>query len=505
VPDRYDDIHLRRGVRRPESVQRLQADLRELGFAVVGVADGVFGRRTEWALREFQIYARQPGGAREASSGEPVYADRLVPAPNNDRFLGPVSGTADAETRRLLEVWLDGRRRCPVVVEAWRMRAGKRNAVVAQNLWLADDLKDQRRRMYARDLSDYWADGAGDSDGRIVVGEYTRALEGGPLSKPPRHVWSSAEILPETIYGASFDGLSPAQRSTFRVLRAVSEVECLGFFDSVNAYDNAFLSAGPCHWTLGLASVQGNVSDAEMPAFWALLEERDPAGFDKLLAATGVRPDAVWGQDGSSLRNASAAKYDAGLRLQTADGTYRRAGGAAAEWEWFRGWHWFYRLVMAGRTLRGYRRAMGEMTRIRLRDVRAARFADGPTIGEVFTSEKAAALILRWHVRFPAHVVRSGRAGSGLRAALGLAREARPDLDWDAPPADWTDAHESALIDGLLARAAVTHEGFSRTMQTVARWPDWNEDSNPRNYLLDPDLGPLSAHRRSFDFDSEAL
>ena len=65
MPDRYEDTHLRRGIQRPELVRRLQADLRELGFAIVGEADGVFGRRTAWALREFQIYSGMRGGARE--------------------------------------------------------------------------------------------------------------------------------------------------------------------------------------------------------------------------------------------------------------------------------------------------------------------------------------------------------------------------------------------------------------------------------------------------------
>src|SRR5690606_28273532 len=39
-------------------VQQLQRDLRELGFAVISSPDGDFGRYTQWAVREFQIYAR---------------------------------------------------------------------------------------------------------------------------------------------------------------------------------------------------------------------------------------------------------------------------------------------------------------------------------------------------------------------------------------------------------------------------------------------------------------
>ena len=40
--------------------------------------------------------------------------------------------------------------------------------------------------------------------------------------------------------------------STFRVIKAISELECMGVLDGMNAYDSAILSGGPVHWTLGL-------------------------------------------------------------------------------------------------------------------------------------------------------------------------------------------------------------------------------------------------------------
>ena len=39
------------------------------------------------------------------------------------------------------------------------------------------------------------------------------------------------------------------------------------------------------------------------------------------------------------------------------------------EGNYFKTWHWFYRFVMAGRTVAGYRQRMWHMARIRLRDI----------------------------------------------------------------------------------------------------------------------------------------
>src|SRR4051812_3091303 len=77
------------------------------------------------------------------------------------------------------------------------------------------------------------------------LGRYVTFLSfSGPLSEPPRLTWPDSEILPDALVGVSLNALLPAQRSTYKVVRAVSEVECIGFFDCLNAYDNAFVSGG---------------------------------------------------------------------------------------------------------------------------------------------------------------------------------------------------------------------------------------------------------------------
>src|SRR5262245_53311860 len=47
----------------PQHVRQLQEDLQTLGFLVVGTPSGNFDRDTEWAVREFQAYAKMPNAA----------------------------------------------------------------------------------------------------------------------------------------------------------------------------------------------------------------------------------------------------------------------------------------------------------------------------------------------------------------------------------------------------------------------------------------------------------
>lgn len=81
-------------------VHRLQKDLRELGFLIVGLPDDIFGRLTEWAVREFQIYAKTGFVAVEVAPGpDPpaVYGDRLSQAANTAVYGGPVSGVLNGQ------------------------------------------------------------------------------------------------------------------------------------------------------------------------------------------------------------------------------------------------------------------------------------------------------------------------------------------------------------------------------------------------------------------------
>ncbi len=502
-------------------VRRLQSDLRELGFLLAGTPDGDFGRATEWAVRELQVHAKMAFLAQEAAPGPSapaVYGDRLSQTRNTAIYSGPVSGVLNGATRVALLEWLANRWRCPVVIEALQG-----TAVVHENLWGKDDQPSSAPRMFARDWSGHFTLPAGVNAGdRMVLGDWQSAGHGGPSSRAPIHTRADAELTPDALVGVPLASLSPAQLSTYKVVRAVSEVECMGFFDSLNAWDNAVMSLGPCHWTLGLIGSGGAVDRGELCAYLALLRHLEPSAFATAFGFFGARPDRSWTDptgvaSGSPLFTASLRKYTAWLEQETDAGGFAAAPAQAADANYFRTWHWFHRFSMAGRTITAFRRRMWDMARIRLRDIRATPWGPGPpavadvptggtprgaTIGDVATSEQALAMIMRWHVWRPAHVVSGGTAGPRLRGAL--TRAAIPAAA--GHPGQWTDAHEQAMIDGLTAEAAALgDQGLIDSLDSVRNWHTWGAGGGPRGYALAHTVADLWAARGSLDFEGGGL
>jgi RHS repeat-associated protein len=507
-------------------VRQLQQDLRELGFAVVGTADGAFGRHVDWAVREFQAHAKMDHLAQEAAGGTGDYVDRLSRVANTARYTGPVSGTVNLATREVLRTWLVNRWRCPVVIGAWNLAAGSPTSVFQghENVWLAGEVTSPTPRMYARDFSRYYTlpPGYGEDD-PIVLGDHVSYLSwDGPRSLPPRHTWPEAELLPEHLVGTPLGGLGPAQRSTFKVVRAAAEVECIGYFDSVNSYDNAFVSLGPCHWTLGIVGAGGAVEEGELCGYLAYLRSADPDAFRRVFEFFGARVDEDWVNpagvaNGERLFAKGSRKYAGWVALQQEDGSFARMPQTEADGDWFKSWHWFYRFVMAGRTVEGFRRRMWHLARVRLRDIRATPWGTGAgvpdvpdgqggvrpaTVGDVYTSERAMGMLQRWHIRFPAHVVAGGEAGTRLRGAFG--RAAIPASAGD--PTQWTDAHQAALVQGLVDEVqALGNAGLTTTVGYVHDWPRWATGPNPYHFALDPTIGRLAATANSFLFDAAGL
>jgi hypothetical protein len=161
---------------------------------------------------------------------------------------------------------------------------------------------------------------------------------------------------------------------------------------------------------------------------------------------------------------------------------------------------------------------MWDMARIRLRDIRATPWGAGPpavpdvpapggttrpaTIGDVFTSEQALALIMRWHVWRPADMINAGRAGTRLRDAFTNA--AIPASAGD--PTAWTDAHERALVRGLMGQVTAFNDaGLTQSMTAVRDWHTWGQGGGPRHYALDPTIADLSDARGSLVFDTAGL
>lgn len=642
---------------------------------MTGDASSTFSEQTAWALREFQIYASGGHVAKETDSSTDRYVDGLEAVENTAQYGGEISGVLDEATAKHIQFWLQNDWRCPAVVEA-HINAGTvvqeattaatnsnqadyetalTDDLVLEHLWLRDDpevtmsdpgyppggteIEPNQARMFVTDFSDRYSLSATDVDippfdstrpPTVVLGQY---VDDGPVSYPRYdQTWADGEILPEHLVADSNSTAitsltdllnNDTPLSTYKVIRAVSEVECLGFFDSVNAYDSAVSSVGPCHWTLttGRAADARNNPDqtmtsGELPAYFSYLNRNAGTapnadgdvpdhndGFEKAVGQFGVGTHTAWGQDGGNLYGTSLRTYNGTLTLPYFDSVVQQGGtggggggggggGSNAgggqrpqvriqreevknrDRDYFRTWHWFYRWVTAGRTVDGYREGMWDMARMRLRDLRNASFpnqTDLPSVGQgqnsqpatvsdVYTSERAMALLLRWHIRAPAHVVSGGDLGSFITGdsytistsagdeqvdptgAYHFAEDLADDdssvtLTWD-DPTQWGDDHEEFLAEGIVDAAeecATLHEdaydnlgvdrsaftGIGRSIRTTNQWPNWDGWRDTTYELSVTDIaeherGPgtysatdlddlLSTDRDSFDFDDQHI
>jgi hypothetical protein len=543
--------------------------------------------------QQLTVLRGQAGTAAAAhDAGVPVgaerWSDRLRPEPAwfYERYPAEASGVVDAWTRFVLDRWIAERWRCPIVVEAWdivagapdhlRVAAGAGRGPLADNLWLHTDVPVGAPRMFVRDLTPAtWP--------RPVrppvspahpeldpVGEWTRALGfDGPLALPERHTWHpEGEMLPEYLLPAAGaagptlgdlvtvrdDAGRPAadratagrRLSTYKVVRAVAEVEAVGFFDGVNAWDNAFISLGPCHWTAGPIVAPfpqptpptWGVRDGELWGYLSYLKAADPEAFAEAVGRFGVDVEDAWGADGRALF-LPERKY-VSRPATPLDGLPVQIQQIVGEFDVFRSWHWFYRFVMAARTVDGFRRRMWHMARIRIRDLLATPWdavGAAPTvvnipdpaapggsrrarIGDVLTSEHTVAFLYRWHILSPGGMVTGGRAGNALRSILAAAGAGGGAPAFNAAPNGWGDAHEAALAAAFLARAAVLFppdaagnpSSMVATLTMVDQWPGWAAvgAANPRRFMLPVAALPagertLLTTRGSFRFDTDDL
>lgn len=523
------------------------------------------------------------------------WSDRLRPEPAwfYERYPEQATGVVNAWTRMVLDRWIAERWRCPVVVEAWDLVGGQpdhlhqlapaaagRPAQLADNLWLPAELPSSAPRVFVRDLTSTWARPARPPVAPAhpeldVAGQWVMYTPGsGPLALPERsHTWHpEGEILPEALLprtapdhpgptlaelvAARTDAnrtpaeqdLARRQLSTFKVVRAIAEVEAVGYFDGVNAYDNAFLSLGLCHWTAGPVIMPNapqppqstwGVRDGELWAYLAYLKAVDQPAFDAAVGRYGLDVETDWGVNGQALfLPAADRKYVSRPTAVQESGVPQQLQQVLAEFDVFRSWHWFYRFMMAARTNDGFRRRMWDMARLRIRDIlntpwdapnAAPTIANVPDpqapggnrrvlIGDVLTSERTVALAYRWHILSPAGMVSSGLAGPALRAAFNAAA-APGNPAFGGNPTNWGDAHEQALVTAILARAAIIAppgangqpSNLVATLTTVNGWPAWG--ANPRGFTLPVAAIPqapvnerqLRTSRGSYQFDASGL
>ena len=529
----------------PRHVAELREDLEQIGYGPLADGDPANDRRTfgaylESAVREFQVYASMNTVARFGTPEElaqrpavqhPSLATRLVPQENDQPYSGPLCGVLNAETRSLVKMWVERDWHCPVVVEARRLLEAdtdllrvpdatidKRNVVtnrtiaaLHQNIWRRDQVADAAVKFIAWDLTDHYPETPGRPAGDpAVIAQWIDPVPaenkwGGAFALAGRCDWTEAEVRPDALFGAYPD---PADRqdqaalwSTFRVIKSISEVECMGVFDGMNAYDSAILSGGPVHWTLGLGkNADGNsqrtpaplvIYPGELCPALSYAAADSPDEYHTFFGAFGIQPREAWTDPPTALYSSGQRKFRGWITLQDEHGNWfdardQRPGTVAGDApapndhdfeliEVLHHWHWIYRWQMAPRACQRLRTLMWDLARARIRALLTVPWPGaGFTIGDVFTSEQAVAMLERIHVYNPRWILGlsdrdvewRGRTAAhinlanlqpGLVAAVGVAQ--RQD------PVDWTDDEEEALITWLAG------SGAAPELTNVRDWP----------------------------------
>ncbi|HEY6805125.1 MAG TPA: hypothetical protein VI306_16235, partial [Pyrinomonadaceae bacterium] len=420
---------------------------------------------------------------------------KSVEVPAADRFTGSVTGAATPRTLELIELWKNRNYRCPVVVECWGSKQiqltdktqwwgrwlinGKPiEKPYGENIWLWDDPKQfnaaaKGRRMFVKDFTRRY-----DHDSlftRLVDPSWGRWLIGrqnyksNPFQDGPANDLASrqvaVEITPLNLTGKPYDSLTNEAKITYRVVRAVSEAECQGYFDTINCWDKALMSLGPCHWTIAHPEKQDGGADVlqlgELEAFFAYVKSQQPLVFNQVFVDSGLEPNNQWSD--ASILNRGLRKFES----QYSQLSLVNQGGVDVEkrmpipldrnrFDFLRSWHWLYRIEMACRTLSDLQRLMWDMARFRLRDIGAAPVGLGikngagadAKIEDVFTSEQSFIWLMQWHIFKPGQVFTGGSAGSALTEIIrtsGVSLAKRTD--------QWTDDDEQRLLKSFAARA----------------------------------------------------
>ncbi|MBK8969726.1 MAG: hypothetical protein IPM36_24330 [Lewinellaceae bacterium] len=430
-----------------QDVLNLKNDLVELGFTLVAENIGndnppnsnQFNLILEWAVRDFQIYAKMRFLARvredhnETTNPLP-YHERLRRTPNLLRYTGPVSGVANEETRRLVKLWKVMEWRCPVVITAFTRPANSPNSnaqftvLHTANIWRHNRV-DAIPRIFVQDFSGYWPIPNNHlysilpylHNGKMVLGTFSQpaGYPGGPLNGAAAFLW----------VGTTNNNLvnitgSNNSTSTFRVIDSVQDRESGGFMEVVNCWDAAFLSMGYFHWTIGrLNGAVYNRGELQgLLSYFKAEQEDDPPGsnapritgeqiarsYQKIMLFFGLNTHRQWNDNLSN-----NACFISNLRNYTDDFTKQ---GENFSWQlantvinaafdnhnYHRTWHSFYRWVMALRTEAAFRPVMWRFARLRLRDLRNTSWGIdnandwknikdqnggnlNPTLGEVFS------------------------------------------------------------------------------------------------------------------------
>jgi hypothetical protein len=503
--------------------------LETLGYLFVKGTFGTPALRLELAIREFQTYAKLKTAARlDETSTKKIYADRLVShaLTDDERLLTEVvSGEATPRTRELIDIWHTRNYRCPVVVECWRSKRNRIEKVgwwarngdtpLAENLWLWDEAKKhdapaRGRRMFVRDFTgrfdqEPFYKAFVDADKRLLLGRHNLVKDedgiikqDGPMSGPNER---AIRITPELLTSSAYSALDRKGKVTYRVVRAVAEAECTGFFDTINCWDKALVSLGLCHWTI--AHLDGNkTSLGELEAFFAYLRQAHPTVLPVIVGDSGVEPLETWLAKG--MLNDGQRKFNTQFAHQRLVDTTVKRAPVPMEKErlnFFRSWHWFYRFVMATRINPLLQRAMWDMARFRLRDIGEApaglgiKRKDGSAakLKHVFTSEQSTTILTAWHVLSPSTLFSGGKPTSLLESVIKSAK-----VDLSRPADEWSEDDEARLIAALKKKGGTTV--VDRFMLAFSC-----RDLRTHPHPDDAMVKALSARRDSFVLDDSNL
>lgn len=474
--------------------------LAELGFNLFFDDDGA-DNLTPWltvALRELQAHATMPFLAKKKTgTTSKRWLENLESTPNTLIYAGPIDGVLTPKVQSVIDHWRTNNFRCPVVFdlfvnigpkEVWPPLDNMGKDSVIGNFWRYDDPRiltfvgtkntaDKYKKLQVRvcDMSGHFEAAHLPDRPLHKIGRLQKHLGfTGAALADSAVIGRDSEVLPKVMIGKDWSALDDEAQCTFRVVRAVAERECLGYLQSINGYDDAWMSLGPCHWTLGLGGVikppppDQKAGPGELPAFLAYWASEAAADAQRVLSrpfGVGFAPAWKKGESGNSADQGwdAARNYTGHMTRQVAGGVERL--DTFGQLEWFRTLPWYWRFLAVIRNVESFRQRQWNMTRLRMRDLLAYKIdpADRPgqdpgpnqvALSALITSEAGVALLLRLHVRKSGYISSKKNKAPSLRLALALAGIGEKDVT------KWTDAHELQLIEGLAASAA--YAGLSK-------------------------------------------
>lgn len=499
-------------------VRNLQEDLVALGFAVVGTPDGEFGPRTAIALRALQIEA-QPDTVYQIQSGSAQGSVAVAAA--TYRYRGRIHGMADWDTAEVIAQWInpDGAvgNTCALSVAGYDPKNPPPAAPQPgdTDLWLYDDMQDSAPRVFSTDqLGRFTIPSSkqlAGSPNSMVLGYFLTTKYGsGPVLvksmswQPECEVTMDSTLPPELTPPPSADRSTAPVSSTYRVIRAVANQECYGRFDVYNAYDDGIISFGLFHWAL-LKSGTG-----ELAAVFAYYRDQYPDSYERDFGRYGIYPAVAWDPTVYSGNHAGDQSIyvgqlgmyglrDAQGQVHAADLLPLASSTDAYMIDYMRSWHVLHRLEVALRSSDDLHRAMWKLAVRRLRDLLARPWDDGSTpnqgpkvpdgsgglrvatFGEVLTSERAVAAVLRHHVNRPKYVINADGATGDVKTAYQTAfGTGQVNMATDN-----TTAKQEAFVAKLIDRATAEDADYGTTVEDAAGYTD-------------PEAGQVSHDAHSF-------